>query len=65
MGKKRTLEQIEAEMLKLREKKVTLYEQRRVLAAERRELIVDSQNTAQGGVTVQPEPAILTAKTEQ
>lgn len=67
MGKEKTLEQIEAQMAKLREKKDALHTERQALAAERRALILGSENVPQGGssVTVSPEPAILTAKSEQ
>ena len=56
------VEQIEAKMAVLREKKDALHKQRQDLAAERRAIILGSQTSAQGGTIVMPEPAILTAK---
>jgi hypothetical protein len=63
--KQRTLEQIEAQMAKLKEKEDALHEERRTLAQERRQLILASQPGAPSGVTVEPEPAILSAKSVQ
>ena len=61
-AKGRTLEQVEAEMAKLRKEKDSLHAKRQSLAAERRAIILGSQVSAEGGVMVMPEPAILTAK---
>ena len=67
MAKEKTLEQIEAQMNKLREKKDALYTERKALAAERRKLILAQQPTGggAGNVVLSPDPAILIAKTEQ
>lgn len=64
MAKERTLEQIEAQMAKLREKKDALHAERQALAAERRKLILSqSPSTPSGGdVVVTPDPAIISAK---
>lgn len=64
MAKGKSLEDIEARMLKLREKKDALHAERKALAAERRKLILARQ-PATGGVVLTPEPAIIEAKTEQ
>jgi hypothetical protein len=64
MAKEKTLEQIEAQMNKLREKKDALHAERQALAAERRKLILAQQPTV-GGLVLTPEPAIIEAKTEQ
>ena len=64
MAKGKSLEQLEAQMARLREKKDALHAERRALAAERRKLIF-AQQPAAGGVVLTPDPAILEAKTEQ
>ena len=64
MAKEKTLEQIEAQMNKLREKKDALYTERKALAAERRKLIL-AQQPAVGGIVLTPDSAIIEAKTEQ
>lgn len=65
MPKEKSLQQIEAQMTKLREKKDALHDERKEIAAERRRLILAQQPETTGGIVLTPDPATLEAKSEQ